>query len=325
MTTRYLTRRVTSLAATMLVIITVIFFMFRVMPGDVVDYMVDPLASAELKDLVRQQMGLDRPLLVQYGYYMRDVLTGNLGNSFYYNRPVSELVVAAMANTLPLAVLIFVLSYTVGGLLGVLFAWKRGTRFEQVGSLVALLVRGAPPFWVGMMLIYLFALYLGWFPEGGMLTEIQTGDESIIRTWFSTDFLHHLILPAVTGTLFSLALPILLMRGSMLDAMHEEYIELARAKGLKESTVIFRHAARNAMLPMIAQSGTYLGWAVGGLVTVEVVFAWPGLGRQIVQALLTRDYPLAQGAFIFITVFVMSLYLLVDFLIVLTDPRTELS
>lgn len=324
MTARYLVRRVGSLGLTLLIIITIIFFMFRVIPGDVVDFMVDPLASEELKATIRQQLGLDRPLVVQYGIYLRDLITGNLGMSYYFNRPVTELVSRALVQSIPLAFLTFFFSYLLGGLLGVFFAWKRGSRFEQVGSLLALVVKGAPPFWVGLMLIYAFALYLGWLPEGGMSTEIQAGDERFWEVWFSTDFLRHLVLPVLTGTFSSLALPILLMRGSMMDALHEEYMDLARAKGLKEWVVIFRHGVRNALLPMVAQSGTYLAWAIGGLVTVEVVFAWPGLGRQIVQALLTRDYPLAQGAFVYITLFVMALYLIVDFLIMLIDPRADL-
>ncbi|MBI2873642.1 MAG: ABC transporter permease [Firmicutes bacterium] len=324
MTGRFLVRRVLSLLITLFIIITVIFFLFRVLPGDAADYLVDPLSSEELKTTVRKQLGLDRPILVQYGLYLLNLVKGDLGNSFVYGRPVSTLVVTALLNSLPLVVITWFIAYFVGGFIGVLFAWKRGSIFEKVGSLLVLIIRGAPPFWIGLMLVYLFALYLGWFPESGMHAGIR-GEGDILALWFSSEFPRYLILPVMTASIYSLALPLLLMRGSMLDVLHEDYLDLARAKGLKEWVVIFRHGARNALLPMVAQSGTYLGWAVGGLVTIEVVFAWPGMGRLIAYALLSRDFPLAQGAFVGIALLVMLLYLVVDFLIPLLDPRAELE
>lgn len=320
---QFLFRRFVSLLVVLWLIITIVFIMFRMVPGDVTDLIVDPLASPELKERLRAELGLDEPLTVQYVLYLGDLLQGNLGQSFYYQQPVSELVRKAIVRSIPLVFWTFVFAYGLGGLTGIILGWKRGTRLERVVSSMILLIRGAPPFWLGLLFISLFANVLGWLPEGGLGGEIA--QRSAFDLWFSMEFARHLILPALTGGLAALALPTLLMRATMLDVLHEDFVDLARAKGLKEHLVIFLHAAQNALLPMVAQSGTFIGWAVGGLVAIEVVFAWPGLGRLIVQALLSRDYPLAQGAFIAIALIVVSLYLIVDLIIAWLDPRTDIA
>jgi ABC-type dipeptide/oligopeptide/nickel transport system permease component len=318
----YLLKRLVYMALNLWVIITIAFLLFRLVPGNPADLMVSPLVGVEVRDAIVERLGLNDPLPTQYIKYIGQLLTGDFGTSYLNNAPVLEVVTRAFANTLVLVLVMFVISFVVGGIIGALLAWYRGTTFERVGSAFELAVRGAPTFFVGVMLILVFSRNLGWLPSTGMRSE-NFGETSLFSIYTSADFLRHLILPVAAGSIYAHVVPALLMRNTMLELREAEYLDLVRAKGFRESYVMLRHGVRNALMPMLAEASQFLGWAVGGLVAIEFVFSWPGLGREIVNALDARDYPVAQGALFLIAVLVMVVYFAADMLAAVSDPRTR--
>jgi peptide/nickel transport system permease protein len=302
-------------------IVTVTFVLFRMLPGDPAAMMIDPLMDPARREVLMERFGLNEPFYVQYFDYFRLLLAGELGTSYQSRQPVTTLLNSAFVHSFVLATVMFILAYGVGSVMGALLAWYRGTLFERVGVNMALLLRGAPPFFVGILLIMVFAINLGWLPGAGIRTGFA--HTSVWRIYGSWDFIRHLILPALTGAIFAGSSPMLIMRSAMLDVTQAEFLDLARAKGLSGMSVLFRHAFRNALLPLIAEGSQFFAYAIGGLVTIEVVFSWPGLGRTIVQALLFRDFPVAQGAFLYIGLLVVVSFVLSDALAAYFDPRAR--
>jgi peptide/nickel transport system permease protein len=319
---RYLLRRFLQNALTLVVVVTLIFVLFRTLPGDPSTVLIDPLAPAEVRQEMTRRLGLDRPLWEQYALYVRDLLQGDMGRSFLRQRPVTEALGEKIVNTLVLVLATFLVAYTVGAAGGVFLAWKRGERTEIVGNALVLLFRSAPVFWSGILAIMLFSFVLDLLPLGGMRSVGQGGEAGLAR-FASWDFVYHLILPVTVGALHFCGLPLLLVRNTVLEIMGEDFMEMARAKGMPTRTLIFKHALRNALLPAVTASALFIGWAMGGMVLIEYVFSWPGLGQEIVTAVNNRDYPLAQGAFIFISVLVMSLNFIADALYGYLDPRVR--
>jgi len=319
---RYLLRRFLQNALTLVVVVTVIFVLFRTLPGDPASVLIDPLAPAEVREEMTRRLGLDRPLWLQYALYVRDLVTGDLGRSFLYQRPVTEVLGEKIVNTLALVLATFLVAYSLGAAGGVFLAWKRGQKVEIVGNALVLLFRSAPVFWSGILAIMLFSFVLDLLPLGGM-RSIGEGGETGLARFLHWDFLHHLILPVMVGALHFCGLPLLLVRNTVLEILGEDFMEMARAKGMSTSALIFKHALRNALLPAVTASALFIGWAMGGMVLIEYVFSWPGLGREIVTAVTNRDYPLAQASFIFISVLVMSLNVVADVLYGYLDPRVR--
>jgi ABC-type dipeptide/oligopeptide/nickel transport system permease component len=317
----YVGRRSLYVLLNLWIIVTLVFFMFRALPGNPADVLISPFAPPELRLRQIELLGLDRPLPVQYLSFLGDVIRGQFGVSFYRNVPVTDVIGPAFINTMVLVMATFLVSYFIGAGGGALLAWTRGSLGEKIVNAIALVMRGAPTFWVGMLLIMIFSVRLGWFPSGGM----RGGDfgQSGFGLYFSVEFLRYLALPVLAASTYALGLPLLLMRNTMLDVVDADYIDLARAKGLSKPVILYKHALRNALMPMIAESSQFIGWAVGGLVVIEFVFSWPGLGREIVNAVSARDYPLAQGAFLLIAVLVMLLYFFSDLIATYLDPRTR--
>jgi peptide/nickel transport system permease protein len=299
---------------------TMIFFLFRTMPGDPTAFVVDPSIPAAAREQLLERYGLNDSLWVQYQVFIKDLVRFDFGNSFFYNRPAIQIIKEKLAATLILMLTAMVIAYTIGIFGGAWMAWKRGTPLESLGITLALLFRSAPTFWVGLMVILIFSVRLGWFPAQGMRTA-GTGGGSLADIFLNRDFLRHLVLPAFVASLYFLATPLLIMRNSMLEVMSEDYIEMARAKGIKERHILYRHAARNALLPVVTAGALFIGAAIGGQVLLEVVFSWPGLGREIVTAVTRHDYPLAQGCFIIISTMVMVMNLVADILYAMLDPR----
>lgn len=320
----YLARRLFSILVTLWIALTIVFVLFRLLPGDPASALLGPLSSQEARDNLTESLGLDKPMLEQYGIYLGNLVQLDLGTSFSQRLPVMDVVWPAFVNSLILVLATFIVAYGLGALLGVVLAWYRGTRFEAIGSFAALALRGAPTFWIAILLVSLFALNLKWLPAAGM-TSIQNTGEVSLSTYLSWDFVKHLILPVAAASIYALGLPLLLVRNSMLDVIGTPYVELARAKGLSQKSVMFKHAARNAMLPAVTASAQFIAWAMGGLVVVENVFSWPGLGTTIVDALEVRDYQLAQGALASIAALVVSLMLIADLVTAYLDPRVKLS
>ncbi len=316
----FVAKRLATMILMLLLVATMIFLMFRTMPGDPTASMVDPSIPREARQALLERYGLHESLWTQYRIFMADLVRLDFGSSYFYNRPVLEVIGERLPATLILMFAAMLFAYALGVLGGAWMAWNRGTWREAAGITFSLIFRSAPTFWVGLMAVMLFAVTLGWFPAQGMRTTGYTGD-TFREVFVSLDFLRHLILPAAVAGLYFLATPLLIMRNSMLEVMSEDYIEMARAKGLREIRILYKHAARNALLPVVTAGALFIGAAIGGQVLIEVVFSWPGLGREIVQAVTRSDYPLAQGIFIIISALVMSMNLAADIVYGLLDPR----
>ncbi len=304
------------------VLITLLFFLFRIIPGDPLSMYIDVDMSAEAKEILMEQFGLDKPIIEQYLVFLSNLTNGNFGISFQYNKPALSIIGSRFWNTAVLMVTSLVIAFTIGIVGGTALAWKRGTRFELGSITTILFIRCAPVFWIGMILLLFFSFKIPAFPLGGMNTP-GSHFTGIFEKFFSLDFLRHLFLPAITCGINMAATPLLVMRASMLEVVKEDFIELAKAKGISEYRLMFRHAMRNALLPMATLFAVEAGLAVGGVVLVETVFRWPGMGREIVLAIGARDYPVAQTAFFLIGLMVIVFNLLADIMNAFLDPRVS--
>lgn len=299
---------------------SILFLMFRLLPGDPTLAYIDPSFTEEQRGMILHQFGLDLPLSQQYLIFLGNVLHGEFGLSFRQRLPVVDLVLGTLPNTLLLTLTALIVAYAFGGLFGAVLAWKRGSAFETASIPLVLATRAAPEFWVGMVLLAVFAFGLGWFPSGGANAPGAVFPSQWARV-LSADFARHLMLPALTLAIYLQGLPTLLMRSNMLEVMGEEFVTMARMKGLPEWEIMLRHAARNALLPLVTAFALGFGASVGGNVVIETVFSWPGLGRLLVDAVGSSDYPLAQGAFLLIAVVLVLMNFVADLLYGLLDPR----
>lgn len=316
----YVTKRLLIMVLMILLVSTMIFFLFRVMPGDPTAFLVDPSIPPEARANMLARYGLDKSLWTQYTIFIKDLVRLDFGSSYFYNRPVLEIIGEKLPATLILMLTAMALAYLFGIFFGAFMAWRRGSALETGGIVFVLFFRSAPTFWVGLMFIILFSANLGWFPAQGMRT-VGSPSGNFAQMFLNLDFLKHLILPSIVAALYFMATPLLVMRNSMLEVLSEDYVEMARAKGIKERKIMYRHAARNALLPVVTSGALFIGSAIGGQVLIEVVFSWPGLGREIVTAVTRRDYPLAQASFIIISATVMVMNLVADLLYAALDPR----
>lgn len=316
----YVIRRIFSMLITLFIISTIIFLMFRLMPGDPTASMVDPSIPPEAREQIIERLGLNDSYVVQYTKFMQNLVQFDFGDSFYYKTSALSVLSDKLGATVILMIAAMVLAYGIGVFGGAWMAWRRGTVGESIAITIALIFRSAPTFWVGIMAIYIFSVLLGWLPHSGMRSSGYEA-ENLFQTFFSLDFLKHLILPTVVAAIYFLATPLLMMRNTMLEVLGEDFIEMARAKGLKERRVLFNHAARNALLPVVTAGALFIGSAIGGQVLIEYVFSWPGLGREMVLAAQRHDYPLAQASFIIMAALIMIMNLVADLLYAYLDPR----
>ena len=301
---------------------TILFLIFRLMPGNPLAAYIDPTFTEEQQQALIARFGLDKSLFEQYLLYLWNLLQGQLGDSFFYRQPVGSLILQVLPNTLVLALGSLIVAYAIGVIAGAYLAWKRGTWIEGLGIPVVLTTRAAPEFWMGMVLLAVFSFSFGWFPAGGASSPGAEFD-GYLDLYLSWDFLSHLFLPALTLAIYFHGLPLLLMRSNMLDVMNEDFVTMARIKGLSEFSVVVRHGARNAMLPVMTSFAFAVGYQMQGSVVVETVFSWPGLGRMLVSAVAAGDYALAQGAFLLIAAVVVVMNLLADLLYGVLDPRVS--
>jgi ABC-type dipeptide/oligopeptide/nickel transport system permease component len=314
----YLIKRCLYAIPLMIGAIVLIFTLVRLAPGNPVDYIVgemgaDPVVVARLM----ADMGLDQPIYIQLLSYIRQILSGDLGYSFVSNAPVSMLILDRLPATLLLMVSQLVLSVIIGVALGVMSARKPGASLDNAITVFSLAAFAIPVFWLGQMLILVVGYHLNWFPMQGMINfrARYSGWEYVL------DVAYHMVLPVTAMTLLNLALIQRLTRASMIEVLGQDYVKVARAKGLRESTVLIRHALRNALLPVVTVIGLEFRALIAGAVLTETVFAWPGLGRLTFDAIGTRDYPLLMGMFLFICVLVIIGNLITDILYALLDPR----
>ena len=318
----YLVKRVIQAIFSLWIIATILFFLFRMGLPDPTSALITEGLNAEQRAAVRAQFGLEDPLWRQYVLFLTNAVQGEFGTSFSYRAPVSEIVWERLGNTMILMLAAIVLAYGIGVPLGAWLSWRRGSRTDTVGIFVGLMFRSAPMFWTGMIAILVFGVGLSLFPTSGMRTLPYDADGFLDKI-FTLDFLWHAILPVLIVALYYLGSPLLIMRNTMLEVYGEDFIEMARAKGLQERDILYKHAARNALLPVVTQLAVTIGLAAGGQVVVEVVFSWPGLGREILNAVRTSDFPLAQASFLIMAAFVITLNLLVDILYTTLDPRVS--
>lgn len=310
--------------ATFLILIVLNFFLPRMLPGDPIDAMQDPGATSFVEnDALRQEMeayyGLDKPLGEQFVSYLGHLARGDLGTSIGYNVPVSSVLWERLPWTLLLITAGFMLSAAVGILGGIHSAWRRGHASDRVLLATLIGVRNLPPFFVGSLLLLVFAVELSWFPLAGA----QTPFAHMGPLDTAGDVLWHLTLPAITLATTLAGAQYLLMRNSMVAELGQDYLLLGRAKGLSERHLKYHYAARNALLPVITQMALQISLAITGTVFVETVFAYPGMGRLIFDAIGFRDYPVLAGCFLVLTLAVLIVNLILDFVYIRLDPRTE--
>ena len=304
------------------IVATILFFLFRLMPGDPTVAYIDTNFTEEQVQQLKKSFGLDRPLREQYVIYLGNLVRGEFGDSFHHRQPVLKLLLGVLPNTIILTLTSLIVAYVFGTLVGAWLAWKRGSIAEGIAIPTVLTLRAAPEFWLGMVLLAIFGFKLGWFPSGGA----NSAGANFPSEWsriFSRDFIWHLTLPALTLALYLQGLPLLLMRSNMLDVMSEDFITMARMKGLSNRAIVLRHAARNALLPVATAFALGFGASIGGNVVVETVFSWPGLGKLLVNAVASSDYPVAQGAFFIITVVLVTMNFCADMLYSFLDPRVS--
>jgi len=307
-------------ALALLAVTTILFFMFRLMPGTPLAAYISENLNADQQQQILEQFGLDKPMWQQYLIYLGNLARGELGLSFFQRRPVLAILLEVLPNSLILTLTSLTIAYIFGVLAGAWLAWRRGSWVEGVAIPVVLATRAAPEFWIGMVLLAVLSFKFGWFPSGGASSPgmVYAGEW---QRMFSLDYLHHLALPVFTLALYLQGLPLLLMRSNMLEVMHEEFVTMARMKGLSEWRIVIRHAARNAMLPVVTAFALGIGLSMGGNVVIETVFSWPGIGRLLVQAVANLDYPLAQGAFLMIAAVLAVMNFVADLLYMTLDPR----
>lgn len=299
---RYLLVKLAESALAIWGVVTIVFFVSRVL-GDPAVLLVPVGASQQDIDTIRSALGLDRPIFEQYIVSLFSMLRGDFGMSFQQGRPAMDIVLERMPDTALLAGTALLFGSIIGAVCGAIAALKRGTVAEFIVMVAALLGQATPVFWLGIMLILIFAVDLGWLPTGGA------------GTWA------HLVLPGLTLSVFVSASIARLLRSSLLDIMREDYVRTARAKGLLPRTVFFWHIARNALIPVVTMVGIIAGELLGGSVVIETVFAWPGVGRVIMQAIQNQDFPVIQAGVALIAAIFIVVNLLVDLLYGVLDPR----
>lgn len=318
---RYIGKRLIQIVLIFFVILTVLFLLFRLAPGDPISRMVDPDMTPEDAAHLISQLGLDQPLGVQYIYYLKNFVTGDFGHSFHYGEPVIRIIGNRLPNTIMLFTTSIILSALVGVFLGKIASWHKGKKTDTWMTLGALATHTVFLPWLALILIWVFAYKLGWFPINGMISEeVWLDPES--GSWAKfLDILHHMVLPLATLFLIHFGSYLLIMRSSMLETLKEDYILTARAKGLPEKVIRNHHASPNAALPVVTSVGLSLAFSINGGALTETVFTWPGIGRELVFSVSQNDYPLAQASFLLIAIVVLLSNLVVDILYAYLDPR----
>ena len=323
--TRVLLRKIVNSIITLFLVIIINFILFRMMPGDPVNFMVpnDPRIPAEYKLELIEEYGLRDPMIEQFFTYLQDVLTLDFGYSFIYRNTLAmDHVLEYMKWTLLLTGTSSILMIVIGMFIGIYAAWKRGRPFDTGSLAFSLFFYAMPTFWLAMMFIVIFSVKLDLFPPD---SAWDYGETLRFDLHSILDVLHHLALPAMTLTLVSIGAFSLIMRGSLIDVMTEEYITTAKAKGMRDSDVLRYHAVPNAMLPMIALIAIDIAYIVGGAFQVEYVFNYPGIGWATIEAVYDKDYPVLQAAFFLIAVAVIVANLIADILLVYMDPRVKMG
>lgn len=302
---RYIAKRLVMLIPVVIGVTFLVFFILNLSPGDTAAMIAGEGADAETIEATRKDLGLDQPVIVQYGKYMWNLIHGDMGQSYKTKRDVFPTLMAAFPNTAKLAFWSILVAVAIALPIGIISATRQYSMVDNVGMVAALLGVATPNFWLGLMLIILFSLNLGWLPSGGM------------GTW------KNYIMPAITLGTGDAALITRMTRSSMLEVVRQDYIRTARAKGVPEKKVVLKHALRNALIPVVTVIGLQFGSLLGGATLTETVFAWPGVGRTIVDAIKSKDTPIVMGGIVLLTITFSVVNLLVDILYAFIDPRIK--
>lgn len=311
----YLVRRIALMIPILLLVSIIAFSLIHLVPGDPALVILGPEAPMETVEQLRKQLGLDRPVIIQYIEWLGSTLKGDLGRSLVDRQPVAQLIMQRLPATFELAVLTFLVAALIAVPIGIYTAVRRGSAADWVGSVAALFGQSIPHFWLGIMLIMLFSLKLQWLPSSGYVHFWEDPKANLLA----------MILPALATGAREAAVITRYLRASLLEVLKQDYVRTARAKGLSERVVTLRHAVRNALIPVITASGLQIAGLLGGLVITETIFTIPGFGRLIVDAIFQRDIPVIQGAVLFAALMVMSINLIVDLVYSLVDPRIKLA
>ena len=307
---KYILKRIAMMLIVLIGVTFVVYFIVDKTPGDPAAIILGNAATPESLAQLREEMGLDDPLVVRYGRYMAGVLTGDFGTSYKTNLAVGQQIAQKLPNTILLSFGGMVVAVLIGIPVGILCAKKQYSIFDNIAMFFALLGTSAPAFWMGMVLIILFSLGLGWFPSSGM----GTGFFGMLQS---------LVLPAITAGASCGSVIARMTRSSMLEVLNADYITTARAKGIREWTITIRHMFKNALIPVVTAIGLQFGILLGGAVMTETVFAWPGLGRYLLDSVKSKDTPAILGSVIVISVMLSIVNLLVDILYAYIDPRIK--
>lgn len=307
----YILRRILATIPVMLIVAVLVFVLLQIAPGDPADLLSNENTPEDQVEKIRARMGLDRPIPVQLFYWLRNLLQGDLGNSVFSNKPVAGLLAQRAIPTVSLAVLIEIVAIGLGVPLGTIAAWKQGSLFDRAIMVFASLSFAVPGFFLGFIVIWVFALKFPILPAGGYVPPSED-----LFTFFK-----HLILPSIAAGLIVMALITRMTRSSVLEVLREDYVRTARAKGLSENAVLIRHALKNAALPIITVIGLGLAGLLSGVVVIEQVFAIPGFGRLMVDGIVKRDYPIIQGAILVTAAIFVLVNLIIDASYALFDPK----
>jgi peptide/nickel transport system permease protein len=303
----FLLSRLLSAVVVVLGVACLVFLLIHVIPGDPVEVILGESARPADREALRQSLGLDRPLLMQLGQFLQGIAKFNLGTSLYSQRPVVELLGERLPATMELALASILVALIIAFPLGIVAAVRRGTVWDRLATTLALIGASVPNFWLGPLLILVFSIGLGWFPVSG-----RTGWDSVV-------------LPALTLGGAMAAILSRMVRAALLEVLGEDYIRTAKAKGLSPRQVVWRHALRNALLPIITVLALQLGTLLGGAVITEVVFSWPGIGQLVVESIQRRDYPVVQGCVLLISLIYVAVNMVTDFIYGWADPRVRLG
>jgi len=328
---RYILRRVVELLIVLFIVSIIAFLLIRLAPGDPAQVIAGEHATQKVLEEIRERYGLNKPLVTQYFIWIGNVLRGDLGRSIRTNEKVLTELLYRFPNTFELSLFAIIIASFVGIFAGIISSVKRGSFVDYLTMTIALFGVSMPVFWLGIMLMLIFGIWLNILPISGRLdvsinlTRITNFVllDSLLTLNFRAfiDAIKHLILPSIALSTIPMAFIARITRSSMLDVLNKDYIRTARAKGLKENIVVYRHALKNAFIPIITSVGTEFALLLGGAILTESVFAWPGIGRYIVGAVSSRDYPVVQGSILFIAFIVCVINLLVDIIYVFIDPR----
>ncbi|QGU94185.1 ABC transporter permease subunit [Clostridium bovifaecis] len=332
---KYIIKRLVMLIPVILGVSIMVFIVMHVLASDPTSIILGQHATTEQVERLRAELGLNQPLYIQYFDFLKGILNGELGNSLISKTSVTSEIASRFPATLELALVSIILASIFGILIGVISAVKQNTIIDYVGTVVSLLGVSMPIFWLGLMLIILFSVNLGWLPVAG---RIQIGIEPehitglyILDSLISGNMeafkssLSHIILPSVALASYSTAIIARMTRSTMLEVIRQDYVRTARAKGIFERVVILSHALRNALIPIVTVIGLQLGSLLGGAVLTETVFSWPGVGSYTIDAILKSDYPVVQGAVMMLAVIFVLVNLIVDLLYAQLDPRIKYS